>query len=746
MKEITMNEASNLPSFSVVINTYNRAQFLDDAIRGVMQLDYPNFELIVVNGPSTDHTNQILDSWSNKIKIRYCNSRNLSISRNIGIAAAAGDVIAFIDDDAVPHPKWLEKLAYHYKNPCIGGVGGFTVDNTGVRWQVKKTICDRFGNAYNVDDFFNEDALNFPKTPYFPSLLGTNSSFRRIALEEIGGFDNTFAYFLDETDVCLRLVDANWHIKYEPSALIFHQFAESHIRSHNRQPRSLYPSVVSKCYFISRHGMANGYDKQFQQISIYREELFRANAWLAEHGNISYNHKTSLDLDVEQGTRDGIVASQIAFSKKKNNSDLIREHDPHPFIKQEQQSSLRVVLVCQGIPPKNDAGIARWTKLVAEGLKNLGVCVHIITRSDDLPTRYYKDGIWYHAISADEDGASTISYLYDVPEHDLGRWISAVMKEIAFLKTFGLKLVSFPIWDLEALPSLDDPDILSIMSLHTTYYLARPFKPEWNTRIIYGHKVIKKVIEAEKNALLKAKFLLANSNTIIKEIEQGYGIAIKEKSYIIPHGTPDLLEDNNITLDVKLINNIKNKKLHVLVPCRFELRKGYDLALKLAKLCQNIENIHFDFIGQNINDDVFEKALEESSVDIKNLKNCSFHGQVDRKVLDDFYIKSDLVLMLSRFESFGLVAIEALSAGTPVLALKAGALPEVIKDNYSGWIIPEDKSFLPKSFEILKKLSENKEKIHQFSKNARVEYNKNYTIEHMASGILEVYRSMLAQG
>jgi hypothetical protein len=151
-------------TFSIVINTLNRCDVLDEAIRGVFALDYPAFELIVVNGPSTDATEAVLARWDGRIKRRDCTFANLSRSRNIGIAAAAGDVVAFLDDDAVPHPQWLSRLAAHYAQAGVGGVGGFTVDHTGVRWQVRKTMCDRFGSPYAVDDFFDERPFNFPGT------------------------------------------------------------------------------------------------------------------------------------------------------------------------------------------------------------------------------------------------------------------------------------------------------------------------------------------------------------------------------------------------------------------------------------------------------------------------------------------------------------------------------------------------------------------------------------------------------
>lgn len=147
--------------FSVVINTYNRAAYINDAILGLAELNYPDYEVIVINGPSTDRTGEILEGWKERIKIGECAEANLSMSRNIGIQMASGDVVAFMDDDAVPHPEWLKRLAVHYADPSVGGVGGFTIDNTGVRYQVRKTVCDRFGNAFFPHDYFDERPLSF---------------------------------------------------------------------------------------------------------------------------------------------------------------------------------------------------------------------------------------------------------------------------------------------------------------------------------------------------------------------------------------------------------------------------------------------------------------------------------------------------------------------------------------------------------------------------------------------------------
>lgn len=732
------------PSFSIVINTLNRAKYLEDAIRGVHQLNYDNVELIVVNGPSTDHTEQVLAPWADRIKIRSCSEPNLSMSRNVGIEAASGDVVAFLDDDAVPHPEWLRFLSYHYADPRTGAVGGFTIDNTGREWQVRKTICDRFGNAHNVDNFFDERPLNFAGSPFYPSLLGTNSSFRRSALLDIGGFDHTFAYLLDETDVCLRLVDAGWRVAYEPEALVFHQFAESHVRTSTRKPRTLYPSVVSKVYFILRHGRHEGKPRQANELEGYRNELFTANKWLADHREISGEHRRSLDLDVHKGTEVGTQRAYAALAASKTLGDISLPTQPGPFCAITQGKRLRVALVSQGFPPANDTGIARWTGMVARGLSDLGVDVHVITRADGKPWRRYANGIWMHAVGTKEVPWEKVTDIYDVPE-SYARWMSAVTEEINFIKTFGLDLVSFPIWDLEALPVLDDPSLKCVLSLHTTYKLSQPFKPEWDARVLYKRLTIEKIISAERNALQRAPHLLANSSTIISQIESAYDIAIADRCTTVAHGTQDILGALGLSLSEKLIARREQGTLKVLVPGRFELRKGYDLAMRIAANLADTPGIHFDFVGENVSQKAVQSALADSGVDITKLKNATFHGLVDRDALDRLYANTDVALVLSRFESFGLVAIEAMSAGTPVIALAGGALPEVVEQNRSGWLFNEAVDTVEKISEWLRHLVTARDIVEATSVSAYNIYLTQYSVESMSKGILSFYEAITAK-
>src|SRR5947209_6412915 len=186
-----------MPSFSIVINTYNRAASLRNTIQGLLSQDYPDFEIVVVNGPSTDNTADMLRDFSAVIKTADCPTRNLSISRNIGICAAAGDLVAIIDDDAVPEPEWLTQLAAGFDTEDVGAAGGKVLDHTGYSFQYHYSTADRLGNA-QWDLTEASPHLNFPWSFRFPYLQGTNACFRRSALLDIGGFDEEFEYYLDE--------------------------------------------------------------------------------------------------------------------------------------------------------------------------------------------------------------------------------------------------------------------------------------------------------------------------------------------------------------------------------------------------------------------------------------------------------------------------------------------------------------------------------------------------------------------
>jgi GT2 family glycosyltransferase len=229
---------------SVVINTLDRADQLERTLESLAQLRYPAFEVVVVHGPCRDRTEAVLARFAAAIRIAACAQANLALSRNIGVAMARGDVVAFLDDDAIPEPDWLDRLAPAFADPSVGGAGGFIRDRDGVRFQHRAIVADRLGEAESLAALPAELQLG----RYF-SPTGTNVALRREALLAIGGFDEEYAYFLDETDVNLRLTDAGWRLVSVPEAEVHHKFAASNLRRTDRVPRSLHLIARSKSYF-----------------------------------------------------------------------------------------------------------------------------------------------------------------------------------------------------------------------------------------------------------------------------------------------------------------------------------------------------------------------------------------------------------------------------------------------------------------------------------------------------------------
>jgi glycosyltransferase involved in cell wall biosynthesis/GT2 family glycosyltransferase len=720
---------------SVVINTYNRAAALQETLSSLRFLRHGAFETIVVNGPSTDDTTAVLDRWRGSIKILDCPTANLSRSRNIGIAAAAGDVVAFIDDDGVPHPAWLDYLLGPYADPFVGGVGGFTLDNTGVRYQAAKTLCDRFGNAHHVSPFFDERPLNRPGTSHYPSLLGTNSSFRRSALLEIGGFDETFAYLLDETDVCLRLVDAGYKVIYAADAVVHHRFAPSHLRTHRRIPKSLRPSCVSKSYFIMRHGAPVALEEAGRQLADYRHMLATSNLWHFEHGNISREHWLQLDADVREGTDEGMKRGMQAVAKR--GGDLVPAGEPPAMLPFPRGGGLTIGFISQGFPPDNEAGIARWTRMMAEGLSRRGHQVHVITRTDGLPSTDFVNGFWLHRISGrvGEEAAAWI----DAPPN-IAEWAEAARLKLASLASYGIDVVSFPIWDLEGLAVADLGAMPVVMSLHTTYALSLPFKPEWR-RPIYKHRMIDRMIRRERDLLARLPVLLANSNAIVGDVEAAYGVSLGARAVVAPHGTFDPLA---ASAGGKTVRD-PDRPFTVAFIGRFEPRKGFDIAVRaiLAFLAAN-PMAKAVFAGDALGDEARDMLDPADAALLADHPRVAFVGLLARDRLDAFYASADVVVMPSRYESFGLVAIEAMAAGTPVIGLAVGGVREVIEDGRTGFLIDPGGDPHVVIAARLQRLLDKPDVLERLSRNARRAFERRFTIDRMAVAAEPAFRQAIA--
>jgi O-antigen biosynthesis protein len=212
---------SPCPRFSVIVCSHNGARTLRDCCAGLRALAYPDVEVILVDDGSTDETAAIAASHGFRV-IRIPNG-GLSHARNVGLAAATGDFVAYIDDDAWPDPDWLAYLHLTFLATDHVGVGGPNI-------------------APIDDDFIAHAVAHAPGGPIHVLLSdqeaehipGCNMAFRRAALEEIGGFDPQFRVAGDDVDVCWRLQQRGGTLGFSPAAVVWHRRRDT-VRRYWRQ-------------------------------------------------------------------------------------------------------------------------------------------------------------------------------------------------------------------------------------------------------------------------------------------------------------------------------------------------------------------------------------------------------------------------------------------------------------------------------------------------------------------------------
>ena len=259
---------------SLVIVSRDRPEGLRRLISSLRFQTHSDFEVITVSNYADRSLLKDLPG-AEDVKWIHFDEANISAARNIGLSHAAGEVVAFCDDDAVPEPFWLERLTEPFSDPEIGISGGFVRGRNGIDFQWKATKSDLNGDdsTLTLEDEVKAQIFDFDGSS-FAKVQGTNCAFRRSALDAIGGFDEAYRFFMDETDVSLSLAKAGWKTAIVPLAEVQHGFEESAERTAARVPRSLSNIGASKARFLSKHGSR---DTTSSIEKLRQEQLARAH-------------------------------------------------------------------------------------------------------------------------------------------------------------------------------------------------------------------------------------------------------------------------------------------------------------------------------------------------------------------------------------------------------------------------------------------------------------------------------------
>ena len=676
---------------SIVICTLNRAQSLSETLECLRFQNYQDFEVVVVNGPSTDETEQILKPWMDRIRFDRCPVPNLSVSRNIGIRAAGGDIVAFIDDDALPEFDWLSQALAAFDDDGVAGVGGIVFDHTGVTLQYKYSAANRFAEtAVRQDRPYDEQC--FPGSFQFPYLQGTNALFRRDALLRIGGFDETFDYYLDETDVCVRLIDAGYTLRQLADAPVHHKFLPSGIRDHQRVVTNWWPIMKNQVYFSYRHALGpfTEYDIQQHSQAFLRTRV--DDAWMHESaGRLPRDSANIAAIKCGEALR---VGMQLGYERHNLLLGPVSWEPPEfkRFPTVDMTNRRKITLVTSGYVPNMTGGIARFFSDLAPALAKRGHEVRVITKATGPAAVDLEDGVWVHRIDsphAGDDGVAphVLSHIND--------FATAVVGEIERIGGWSSHDVVYgPLWDVEILGVLERTLLPVAVQVATPLAVAAD---------LAGHMAesgsaneMRKIMALERTVLDDADLFHANSTAVAETIAGHYaGLFDRARWGVVHLGLVDHAAPASSTKQGSSAKRAAPKRVSpttVFFVGRFEIRKGIDTFLEaVAEIAPEFPEVRFVVAGE---DRPLAPGLppfgESWSEAVKHepwANRVRFVGSVSDQELHRLYGQSDVVVLPSRYESFGLVMVEAMMHGKALVSCDTSGIRDVVRNGVDGLLV-----------------------------------------------------------
>jgi glycosyltransferase involved in cell wall biosynthesis len=278
--------------------------------------------------------------------------------------------------------------------------------------------------------------------------------------------------------------------------------------------------------------------------------------------------------------------------------------------------------------------------------------------------------------------------------------------------------------------------------LVTSHKLIEDSKPEWKANEAFYEGHVRKMIAAEVWLLQHADRVLASTNQILHDTERSYGTEIdRRKVTVLPFGVPGPIEPGHR-------DRAEDDTLRLLFVGRFEIRKGVDLLLDvLPGLLERFPRLQATLIGDHASSEIdgrsYDSWLIAKRAAAEWAGRIRFLGHVDEAALEQAYAECDLFVAPSRYESFGLMYLEAMRYGKPCIGTTAGGIPEVVVHGETGLLIaPDDKEGLRDAIE---KLVADDDLRTLLGENGRRRYQEHFTTAKFAEGFESLVRGWIAE-
>lgn len=753
------------PSVSVVVNTTDRAGPLRTLLRALEHQSYTNFEVIVVVGPTRDDTLEMLSAYDDRVCVLRCPRANLSQSRNIGLKATRGDIVAYIDDDAVPCRNWLQQLVRLFEDEAVDGTGGivYLIHPNQPIIQHRIGIVSSLAEQHDVrSSWLDQFVPEGEGLLWTGRMMGTNMAYRRRALLEIGGFDEFYEWVYDDTDVAVRLANAGKVVHPVSEARVYHVPASSRNRVAQTYLGKWWVQTKASIYFSIKNGREGGeswrtiVERNLQLIhghwlwtgQLWNEERITFSQML----NMRWNEGRSAAIGMGVGYlgKRTLIPGQTAKMNMEHH-EPIRPFQNEASAKQPTvdpisgdrptismpNDPLRIALLSKAYPPQQSEGVGRHTSLMARGLFELGHTVHVVAHGERDQIAFI-DGAYVHRIPYRLERYPRFQSLPNL--HHALNYSHAVYNRVkSLLLNDGIQVTDSPVWQFDGLVTALDGICPVVVRPQTALRQIGAMQRQTDDDVRLMGDMEQRLIE-------EAAYLAPNSLATVAALHDVYGLEPDSiPSRIIPHGIVPVGDEAVRPFDVDNPPEV----LTVLYVGRLEKRKGI-LALfdAMPTVLEDVPNARFVIAGSdNSRADGF---LTSSGLDYPAYfasqyphlaDRVSFLGRVSDEELDELYQSCDLFVAPSLYESFGLIYLEAMNYAKPVIGGRAGGIPEVVDDGVTGILVEPDAA-APLA-EAICSLVTSPTRLREMGLAGRQRLLDKFTYIQMASAFAQVYRQVI---
>jgi glycosyltransferase involved in cell wall biosynthesis len=203
---------------SIILTVKNEENKIGETLAALTEIDYPSYEIILIDGGSTDQTLDIAQKFA--INIVKTSNSYPGQARNIGIAHAQGNIIAFTDGDCIPNKDWLTNAVSLLKTNQANGVGGPLLPYKKSTFLAKAILNSLSAPLVSAG---STNFIRHNQQRYVKSLPSSNAIYPKTILEDVGFFSDELRY-CEDTELNYRIINKNYKLLFSPNVVVQHNW------------------------------------------------------------------------------------------------------------------------------------------------------------------------------------------------------------------------------------------------------------------------------------------------------------------------------------------------------------------------------------------------------------------------------------------------------------------------------------------------------------------------------------------